>query len=58
LTINRLVVAGGSADAIVSGVYEYVDSKTGRSKRDATTFRATLVQDSTGWHLSSIRSLR
>jgi serine/threonine protein kinase len=58
LTINRLVVAGGSADAIVSGVYEYVDAKTGRSKRDATTFRAILVQDSTGWHLSSIRSLR
>src|SRR5216117_164916 len=58
LTINRLVVAGSSADAIVDGVYEYVEPKTGRSKRDTTTFRATLVQDSTGWHLSSIHSLR
>jgi serine/threonine protein kinase len=58
LTINRLVVAGGSADAIVNGVYEYVDAKTGRGRRDTTTFRATLVQDSTGWHLSSIHSLR
>ena len=58
LTINRLVVAGSSADAIVNGVYEYVEPKTGRSKRDTTTFRATLVQDSTGWHLSSIHSLR
>src|SRR5881397_4069134 len=57
LTINRLVVAGGSADAIVSGVYEYVDAKTGRTKRDTTAFRATLVQDAAGWHLTSIRSL-
>src|SRR5438034_2165525 len=57
LTINRLVIAGGSADAIVSGVYEYVDAKTGRTKRDTTAFRATLVQDGAGWHLTSIRSL-
>jgi len=58
LTINRLVIAGSSADATVNGVYEYLDPKTGRSKRDTTTFRAMLVQDSTGWHLSSIHSLR
>ncbi|OLC78952.1 MAG: hypothetical protein AUH78_01780 [Gemmatimonadetes bacterium 13_1_40CM_4_69_8] len=57
LTINRLVIAGGSADAIVSGVYEYVDAKTGRTRRDTTAFRATLVQDTAGWHLTSIRSL-
>src|SRR5437899_681455 len=58
LTINRLIIAGGSADAFVSGVYEYRDTKTGRSRRDTTSFRATLLQDSTGWHLSAIRSLR
>ena len=58
LTINRLIIAGGSADVFVSGVYEYRDTKTGRSRRDTTTFRATLVQDSTGWHLTSIRSVR
>jgi len=57
LTINRLVITGASADAIVSAIYEYVDAKTGRHKRDATAFRASLVQDSTGWHLTSIRSL-
>jgi serine/threonine-protein kinase len=57
LTINRLVITGASADAIVSAVYEYVDAKTGRHKRDTTAFRASLVQDSTGWHLTSIRSL-
>src|SRR5207244_512790 len=39
LTINRLIIAGGSADAFVSGVYEYRDTKTGRSRRDTTTFR-------------------
>jgi len=58
LTINRLIIAGSSADAFVSGVYEYRDTRTGRSRRDATTFRATLAQDSTGWHLTAIRSLR
>jgi len=58
LTINRLIIAGGSADAFVSGVYEYRDTKTGRSRRDTTTFRATLMQDSTGWHLAAIRSVR
>jgi len=58
LTINRLIMAGGSADALVNGVYEYRDTKTGRSRRDTTSFRATLVQDSTGWRLTSIRSVR
>src|SRR6266704_403286 len=58
LTIIRLIIAGGSADAFVSGVYEYRDTKTGRSRRDTTSFRATLLQDSTGWHLSAIRSVR
>src|SRR6266700_1655064 len=58
LTIDRLIIAGGSADAFVSGVYEYRDTRTGRGRRDTTSFRATLVQDSTGWHLTAIRSLR
>jgi len=58
LTIDRLIIAGSSADALVSGVYEYRDTRTGRGRRDTTSFRATLVQDSTGWHLTAIRSLR
>jgi hypothetical protein len=57
LTINRLIITGASADAIVSGVYEYVDAKTGRPKRDTTAFRATLTQDASGWHLTAIRTL-
>lgn len=57
LTISRLVMAGTSADAMVNGVYEYREVKTGRARRDATAFRAALVQDSTGWHLTAIRSL-
>lgn len=57
LTINRLIITGASADVIVTGVYEYVDAKTGRPRRDTTAFRAALVHDATGWHLASIRSL-
>src|SRR2546422_7166911 len=41
LTINRLVIAGGSADAIVSGVYEYVDAKTGRTDRKSTRLNSS-----------------
>ena len=54
LTINRLIIAGSSADAFVSGVYEYRDTRTGRGRRDTTSFRATLQQDSSGWHLTAI----
>src|SRR3989442_13712026 len=36
LTINRLVVAGSSADAIVNGLNGDVDPKTGRAKGGTT----------------------
>src|SRR5207244_4301859 len=44
------VVAGGaSADATVSGVYEYDNASTGRAERRPATFRATLAHDANGW---------
>jgi serine/threonine-protein kinase len=55
LTVTTLNVASGTADVIVSGVYEYENATTGRAERRPATFRATLVADSGGWRLSAIR---
>jgi hypothetical protein len=55
LSVTTLSVAGGTAEATVSGVYEYENATTGRTDRRPVTFRASLVADSAGWRLSAIR---
>ena len=57
LGIASLTVAagGGSADATVSGVYEYDNASTGRAERRPVTFRATLTRDANGWRITAIR---
>lgn len=57
LSIANLNVAGGgaSADATVSGVYEYDNAGTGRAERRPVTFRATLARDGNGWRITAIR---
>jgi hypothetical protein len=56
LTVTAVNVTGGggSAEAIVSGVYEYENATTGRLERRPASFRATLVSESTGWRLNAI----
>jgi len=50
------VAAGGaSADATVSGVYEYDNASTGRAERRPVTFRATLAHEANGWRITAIR---
>ncbi len=55
LTVTAVHPSGLAAEAIVSGVYEYDNATTGRAERRPVTFRAILVVDSTGWHLTTIR---
>jgi serine/threonine protein kinase len=55
LTVTTLKVDGVTAEATVSGLYEYENATTGRAERRPVTFRAVLVADSTGWRLTSIR---
>src|SRR5881296_3203850 len=55
LTVTSLNVAGASADASVSGVYEYDNASTGRAERRPATFRATLARDASGWRITAIR---
>jgi serine/threonine-protein kinase len=54
LTVTAVNVSGGSAEAIVSGVYEFENATTGRLERRPASFRATLVSESGGWRLSAI----
>ncbi len=57
LTVASLNVTtgGASADATVSGVYEYDNASTGRAERRPVTFHATLARDASGWRISAIR---
>jgi hypothetical protein len=55
LSVATLTVAGASADATVSGVYEYDNASTGRPERRPVTFRATLARDASGWRITAIR---
>ncbi len=54
LRVTAVEFKGDTAEAEVSGVYDYVNNTTGRADRQTIAFRATLVQDSTGWRLTSI----
>jgi len=54
LTVTALAVNGDTAQASVSAVYDYVNNTTGRTVRQTDVFRATFVQDSTGWRLTFI----
>jgi hypothetical protein len=55
LTVTAVHLAGLTAEAIVSGTYEYDNATTGRAERRPVTFRAILVVDPGGWRLTTIR---
>ena len=54
LTVSSLQVDGASADAQLSGLYEYV-TNAGRDQRQPVSFVATLRRGSEGWRFVSIR---
>ncbi len=55
LTVTAVRFMGLTAEAIVSGVYEYDNAGTGRGERRPVTFRALMAVDSTGWHITTVR---
>ena len=55
LSVASLSVAGATADAVVTGVYEYDNASTGRAERRPVTFRVTLTSDTSGWRITAIR---
>jgi len=55
LKVTAVNLVGGTAEAIVSGVYDYENVATGRAERRPVTFRAILVAEPGGWRLSVVR---
>lgn len=55
LAVASLSLSDTSADATVSGVYEYDNASTGRVERRPVTFRVTLARDASGWRITAIR---
>ncbi len=54
LSVTSLEVDGATADARLSGTYEYV-TNGGKNQRQAVTFVAQLRRDANAWRLVSIR---
>src|SRR5216117_1201521 len=55
LSVTAVHLSGLTAEAIVSGIYEYDNARTGGAERRPVTFRALLGVDSSGWRLTTIR---
>ena len=54
LSVSSLQVDGASADAQLTGLYEFV-TNAGRDLRQPLSFQATLRRESNGWRFVSIR---
>ena len=54
LSVGNVDVKDNTAEAVVSGVYEFDNATTGRFERRPVTFRASLVSDAGAWRLSTI----
>ena len=54
LSVGNVDVKDNTAEAVVSGVYEFDNATTGRLDRTRVTFRASFVSDSGAWRLSTI----
>jgi serine/threonine protein kinase len=54
LSVGNVDVKDNTAEAAVSGVYEFDNATTGRLERRPVTFRASLVSDAGAWRLSTI----
>ena len=55
LSVTQLNVTGGSADAQVTGTYDYLNTSTGRAETQPVSFRATFKNDSGRWRISQVR---
>ena len=55
LSIAKLDVSGGSADAQITGTYNYLNTSTGRAETQPVSFRASMRNDSGRWRISQVR---
>jgi hypothetical protein len=55
LSVTQLNTNGASADAQVTGTYDYLNTSTGRAERQPVSFRASFKNDSGRWRISQVR---
>jgi hypothetical protein len=55
LSVGRLDVTGGSADAQITGSYTYLNTSSGRTESQPVSFRATFRNEGGQWRISQVR---
>jgi hypothetical protein len=55
LTVGRLDVSDGSAEAQVGGSYTYLNTSTQRTEHQAVAFHATLRREGGRWRIQQVR---
>jgi hypothetical protein len=55
LSVGRLDVADGSADAQITGSYTYLNTSSGRTESQPVSFRASFRNEGGRWRISQVR---
>ena len=55
LTLERLDLASGAADAQVTGMYTYLNTSTGRQERQPVSFHASFKNQGGVWRIVQVR---
>jgi serine/threonine protein kinase len=55
LSVAKLDVAGGTADAQITGLYTYLNTSTGRAERQPVSFRASFRNEGGKWRILEVK---
>jgi hypothetical protein len=55
LSVAGLSVTSGTAEAQITGTYDYLNTSTGRAESKPVSFRASFTQEAGRWRISQVR---
>jgi hypothetical protein len=55
LSVGRLDVSSGTADALITGTYTYLNTSTGRAESQPVSFHASFRQEGGRWRMRQVR---
>jgi hypothetical protein len=55
MSITQLNVTGASAEAQITGTYDYQNTSTGRAETQPVSFHASFKNESGRWRISQVR---
>jgi hypothetical protein len=55
LSLGRVDVSSGTADAQVTGTYTYLNTSTGKTESQPVSFRASFRHEAGRWRISQVR---